>query len=540
MSNTVTLVRSGDLRPAANDATWPAQVAVEKDLEKVLGDLDYQTFQAVDVDPELGHGFITSQKMGMDVFKNIHLDSPLIVVITGWQYTHHVFSGLLTHKGPILTLGNWSGQFPGLVGLLNLNGSLVKAGVEFSTIWSLDFTDEFFLTSLQRWLETGKITHNLDHVHSDFSVPQEAAEIGKRLGEELLQNKAIIGVFDEGCMGMYNAIVPDHLLHDTGIFKERLSQSALYAAMLTVSDEEAQAVRDWLTDAGLTFVTGEDPANDLTDDQILDQCRMYIAVLRMGHDFGCDAVGIQYQQGLKDLTPASDLVEGLLNNVNRPPAYHAETGEELYAGQMVPHFNEVDECAAIDGLITTRVWRELDLEPENTLHDVRWGEYVEGQDRNGRDLNAFVWQFMISGAAPANHFEGEYKGAVVERQPAMFFKKGGGTLKGESKPGEIVWSRVFVESDALHMDIGRGAAVALPEEQVQMRWETTDPTWPMMNAILYGVDRDQLMSRHRANHIQVAYAPSVEAANQALATKIAMAQTLGIAVHVCGTDNGLT
>ena len=41
-----------------------------------------------------------------------------------------------------------------------------------------------------------------------------------------------MGIFDEGCMGMYNAIIPDELLHATGVFKERLSQSALYAAML--------------------------------------------------------------------------------------------------------------------------------------------------------------------------------------------------------------------------------------------------------------------------------------------------------------------
>ena len=41
-----------------------------------------------------------------------------------------------------------------------------------------------------------------------------------------------MGVFDEGCMGMYNAIIPDELLHPTGVFKERLSQSALYAEML--------------------------------------------------------------------------------------------------------------------------------------------------------------------------------------------------------------------------------------------------------------------------------------------------------------------
>ena len=38
---------------------------------------------------------------------------------------------------------------------------------------------------------------------------------------------------------MYNAIIPDELLFPLGVYKERLSQSALYAAMLQVSDDEA-------------------------------------------------------------------------------------------------------------------------------------------------------------------------------------------------------------------------------------------------------------------------------------------------------------
>ncbi|MCA9833119.1 MAG: hypothetical protein KC435_04185 [Thermomicrobiales bacterium] len=539
MSIAVTLVCSGDSRPAANAATWPMQAVLEHDFTQAAVGLGADVTRAFPVNESLGHGLVTSQKMGMNIFRGIDPDAPLVVAIAGWQYTHHVLPGLLSHRGPILTVGNWEGKFPGLVGLLNLNGSLVKAGRAFSTIWSLDFTDDFFLNGLQEWLSTGKIEHDLSHVHDVPTLPTAPASLGAKLGAELRQNKAIIGVFDEGCMGMFNAIVPDHLLNPTGIFKERLSQSALYAAMQTVSEADAQAARSWLDDAGLTFVTGNDPVNDLTDDQVLDQLRMYIAAVRMANDFGCDAVGIQYQQGLKDLTPASDLVEGLLNNVARPPVYHAESGEELFAGKPLPHFNEVDECAAIDALITNRIWTALDLAPETTLHDVRWGEHVTGNDRTGRALDDFVWLFMISGAGPANHFEGEYRGAVVERQPPMFFAKGGGTLRGESKPGEIVWSRVFVEGDALHMDIGRGAAVALPEDQVKMRWETTDPTWPQMNAILYGIDRDHLMSRHRANHIQVAYAPSVGSANEALAAKIAMAQEMGITVHLCGTDNGL-
>jgi len=80
---------------------------------------------------------------------------------------------------------------------------------------------------------------------------------------------------------------------------------------------------------------------------------MYIAATRIADQFGCDAIGIQYQLGLTDVAPASDLVEGLLNNVERPPVYDA-SGRELYAGKALPHFNEVDECAGLDALVTNR------------------------------------------------------------------------------------------------------------------------------------------------------------------------------------------
>ena len=57
----------------------------------------------------------------------------------------------------------------------------------------------------------------------------------------------------------------------------------------------------------------------------------------------------------------------------------------------------------------------------------------------------------------------------------------------------------------------------------------------MMNAVLKGITRDQMMSRHKSNHIQVAYAPSEEDARRALYAKGAAMQELGLSVHICGT-----
>src|SRR3569833_3174211 len=527
----IILIANGDLRLAANRVCWDAQRQTEDAVMSAIRRAGHSVRRGHPIDPEKGHGIIDSQSYGMQVFRNIPEDAPIVVVEAVWQYTQHILGGLFSHKGPILTIANWSGQWPGLVGMLNLNGSLTKAGVSYSTLWSLDFQDEFFLNGLRRWLNGERRSH--DHSHTrplkELRLPADASATGTELARQLKREKSILCVFDEGCMGMYNAIIPDELLFPLGVYKERLSQSALYAAMLRVTDEAAAAVRTWLERKGMKFRTGPIDETDLTDAQIAQQCRMYIAAVRIADEFGCDAIGIQYQQGLKDLCAASDLAEGILNNVDRPPVTGV-SGKVLFDGRAVVHFNEVDECAGLDGLITNRVWTKLGFDPETTLHDVRWGEEYGGE---------YVWVLLISGAAPPQHFVGGWAGADSVRQPAMYFPNGGGTLRGISKPGEIVWSRIFVEGGGLKADSGRAKVVSLPKEETERRWAATTVQWPIMHTVLYGITRDQLMGTHQSNHIQVAYAPDAAGANRALAAKAAMFAELGIDVRVCGTNHGL-
>lgn len=521
-------VASGDLRLSANVAGWPTQAELEANLETAVASLGWTVRRGHDIDPDKKHGFIDSQRAGIEVFKNVPPDAPLIVAEGVWQYSHHVLAGLRSHRGPILLVANWSGEYPGLVGLLNLAGSLTKGGIRYSSLWSEDFTDEWALQGLKTWLQTGTLTHDTSHVHDVPDLPAGAeVKLGEVLAGQLQADKAIIGVFDEGCMGMYNAIFDDEILNPLGIYKERLSQSALVAEMEHVSDAEAQAVRDWLDEAGMTFHTGTDEATELTDAQLLSQFKMYIAALRISDDFGLDAVGIQYQQGLKDVVPASDLAEGLLNNVDRPPVRSRDGERELFPGVPLPHFNEVDEGVAVDSLITNRVWTAMGLDPATTLHDIRWGADYDGR---------FVWVFEISGSVPASH-NGGYDKSWSMRQPPMYFPLGGGTLSGVSKPGEIVWSRFFLMDGKLHMDIGRATALGLPAEETQRRLDATTPQWPIMHAELHGITRNQFMARHRANHLNVAYAPDGSTADKALLAKVATVSALGVHVHLCGDIN---
>ena len=528
----IILVANGDLRESANIQCWPEQANMESRLIAAIEKLDRKATRGHGVDPKTGHGFIATQRQGIEVFSKIDRDAPLIVAEAVWQYSQNILAGLIAHRGPILTVANWSGTYPGLVGLLNLNGSLTKAGVEYASLWSEDFTDQWFLDKLDEWLKTGEIvSHDTSHVKpfNNTNVPPHLVEQASHIAKDLIENRSIMGIFDEGCMGMYNAIIPDELLFPLGVFKERLSQSALYHAAINVSQDDAWQAYQWLLDAGMTFHLGTDDAQELTEAQVLGQCQTYIAAVRMADQFGCETIGIQYQQGLRDLLPASDLVEGLLNNEDRPPVCNAE-GEIIRDGKAVVHFNEVDECAGLDALMINRLHRALGEPVETTLHDLRWGD----ADRGGT-TEEYVWVFEISGAAPPAHHEGGYHGSDSVRQPPMFFAKGGGTLRGIAKPGELIWSRIYVEDGRLKMDIGRGKAVSLSSEETERRWDLTNREWPMMHGVLYGVTRDQMMARHKANHIQVVYARDVSAADNAMLAKASLAHQLGIEVHLCGT-----
>jgi len=524
---TIYVIANGDLRLSANLETWSKQQEVEAQFGAAVESAGWKVKRAHGVNPATGHGFIDSQHYGMEVFKNIPVDAPLAVVEAVWAYSHHILHGLRDHTGPILVVANFAGDYPGLVSLLGIAASLTKMGKDYSTLWSEDFTDHWAKDKLDEWLSTGHIEHDLSHVRDLPTLPDcDETRLGQALGAQLKADKAIMAVFDEYCMGMYNALIDDEYLNPAGVYKERLSQSALVAEMRRVTDEEADEVKAWLDAKGMTFLVDDagDETKCLTSAQLHEQFKMYIAALRMADDFGADAIGIQYQQGLKDMVPASDLAEGLLNNVDRPPVRSRDGSRVLYDGKALPHFNEVDEGVAVDLLVTNRVWTAMGLDPAATLHDIRWGQTVDNQ---------FVWLLEISGSVPASHLGG-YDKAYSMRQSYYYFPLGGGTLSGVSKPGEIVWSRVFIMAGKLHADLGRGTSVALPPDVVQARLDATNREWPIMNVVLHGVGRDQLMARHKANHVTVVYAPDAATADKALTAKAAMLQAMGLQVHLCG------
>jgi len=150
--------------------------------------------------------------------------------------------------------------------------------------------------------------------------------------------------------------------------------------------------------------------------------------------------------------------------------------------------------------------------PATTLHDVRWGEHTppmasttsSGSSRY-RSRAGFALGWGI-------------QGAVSERQPSMYFRLGGGTLKGICKPGEVVWSRVYVEGGSLKVDMGRATAISLPKEETDRRWREVTRQCPSC-MFCSTAGSEPVHARHPSNHVNVAYAPTAEEADLALAVK---------------------
>jgi len=526
--NEVLLVTNADLRESANVKCWPVQQQFEARLAEVLiTRFGYRAKRAHPLKTDRGHGFISNQREGSDVFAGIDPEAPVIVLLTAWQYSHHLAPSLAQHRGPILLLANFEGTWPGLVGMLCMAGTLTSLGKDYSRLWSVAFDDEFFYRSLGAWLKTGRIEHDtsylheIDRGHAVMATP--AGRLGAEVGRYSLQHKEIIGLFDTFCMGMINGVFPQKALADIGMPLEGLSQSDLLAEMALVPRELAEQCLAWYQAQGMRFEFGSDPATELTRDQVLEQCAMLIALGRFVDRFGLSAVGVQYQQGLARCCAASDFAEGAIGNAERFPIPTAD-GRIVRQGKAIPCINEVDMGTAIPQTMLWRLLDSLGLPAETTLHDIRWGSEYEG---------TFYWDLEISGAVPFAHLRGGIAGATGYRQSPMYFPKGGSTITGQGKAGRFIWARAHYEGTEVVLHVGTGHAVELPAAEFERRRRATSWEWPLLNCVLDGVSRDQLMAGHQSNHITIAYVDEA-AIDDVLRAFVAQALTQNMRPRVAG------
>jgi L-fucose isomerase-like protein len=507
----VALFWPGDGRAKPNELARPNVVDATEKLERAFKKLGRETYRVED--------FISKPHQSIDKLGPI--DDPMVGVCVHWFYGPHTTDGVVGKQNPLLLCSNFSGRWPGLVGLLNTGACLEMLGRSFSRAWTdaEDFTqDRVFMDRLAEWCETGSVRYPEDELRFFTTVSPEASATARKVAESFRQKRALIAMFGDTSMGMTNGYFGPRVLAKHGFAEHKIDQAWIIDRGRSISQRRIDDAFAFVKDRGVTFHWREKDAEDFDEAATKEQLRDYLAVLDMAAEEHADCIGWQYQLGMiplgpdgtaKDaLRPPSDFAEGLLNSTCRPES----------DGDTIACATEADQGNALPMEMMKRLLKARGLHQAVMFHDVRWGAKHDGR---------FLWVLLNSGSCGAyafNHDPSTLRGVHTYRQPALYFPRAGGTFAGESLPGGITWARAYLRGETAWMDVGRGEVVKLPPDVRDAWWEGTTRQWPFMAADL-GIGRDTLMAHYLSNHVAVAY-------GDVFGEMVALSQELGFRVRV--------
>ncbi|MBX7166627.1 MAG: hypothetical protein K1X74_09800 [Pirellulales bacterium] len=501
MSKSVAIFWPGDYRAEPNQLALPQVKETTEQLAAALRKLGRK--------PYVVKGFL--RKPHEAITKLGPIDDPLVGVFCHWTYGPHTCDGVVGKENPLLLASNFSGQWPGLVALLNTSACLESVNRAHSRIWTdaPDWTkDKRFMQRLDEWCSSGRVVYGEDELHYSAPVSAEAAKIADEVAREIRERRILALMLGDTSMGMINGYFGPRLLNRIGFTEHKVDQAWLISRGKFIAERRIEDAYKFVIEKGVKFHWREAGAEDFTPEATREQLRMYLTVLDLVDEFAADCVGWQYQLGLLPLLPPSDFCEGLLNSTARPEGN----------GDVVATSTEADQGNLVPMELMKRVLKKKCLHPGVMFHDVRWGAVHKGR---------FLWVLLNSGSCGAyafNHDPKSLAGVHSYRQPKGYFPVPGGTFAGESLPGDMTWTRVYLKQDKLWMDIGRGEVVKLPPKVRDAWWNGTTRQWPFMAADL-GCSMETVMAHYQSNHIAVAY-------GDIFGEMVALAQTLGIQVRV--------
>ncbi|PZC50868.1 MAG: L-fucose isomerase [Chloroflexi bacterium] len=499
----IALFWPGDYRDKPNEWALPGVEGVTRQLENALKKLGYSPYRV--------EGFISKPHQSIEKLGPI--DDPVIGVCTHWLYGPHTTDGVVGKDTPLLLASNFSGQWPGLVGLLNTGACLESVNRKFSRVWTDagDWTtDEDFMSRLDEWCSTGSISYPEVDLSYQANVSPEAAVIAKSVEEGIRSRRVLALMFGDTSMGMINGYFGPRLLNPIGFTEHKVDQAWLIDRGRDVTDRRIEDAYRFVVENGVEFHYRETGAEDFDENATKEQLRDYLTALDLIDEFKADCLGWQYQLGLIKLRPPSDFAEGLLNSVCRPESN----------GDTIATATEADQGNLVPMEMMKRLLKAKGLHQAVMFHDVRWGAEHDGR---------FIWLLLNSGSSGAyafNHDSETLRGVHSYRQPSGYFPTPGGTFAGESLPGEITWARAYIKEDELWMDIGVGEVVKLPPDVRDEWWNGTTREWPFMAADL-GIGQETLMAHYLSNHVAVAYGDIFQ-------EMVALSAALGFKIRLLG------
>jgi len=499
MAKRIALFWPGDARAKPNELALPNVTEATGQLERA--------FKKLGREPYLVSGFLSKPHEAIEKLRPI--DDPLVGVCVHWLYGPHTTDGVFGKENPLLLASNFSGRWPGLVGLLNTGACLESLGRRFSRAWTSapDMSaDPEFMARLDEWCTTGRIAYPEDEIVHHATISAEASRRARAVADAIRKRPPLVLMLGDTSMGMINGYFGPRLLNRHGFTEHKIDQAWIIDRGRRIEEKRIDAALAFVKDAGVTFHYGGDFDERATREQLRD----YLVVLDMVREFQADCIGWQYQLGLIPLRPPSDFAEGLFNSACRPEG----------DGRAIMCATEADQGNVVPMEMLKRLLEAKKLHPAVMFHDVRWGAEHEGR---------FLWVLLNSGSCGAyafNHDPKSLRGVHSYRQPALYFPTPGGTFAGESLPGNMTWARAYIRDGALSMDVGRGEVVKLPPDVRDAWWEGTTREWPFMAADM-GIGRDTLMAHYLSNHVAVAYGDVFE-------EMVALSLELGFRVRVLG------
>ncbi|MBK8977871.1 MAG: fucose isomerase [Planctomycetes bacterium] len=505
MAQRIALFWPGDARTIPNELAQPNAEEATAQMERALRKLGCAPYRI--------EGFLSKPHHAIDKLGRV--DDPLIGICVHWFYGPHTTEGVVGKDQPLLLASNFSGQWPGLVGLLNTGACLELVDRRHSRLWTdaADWTkDPAFMARLEEWCTRGQITWPTDELHDSAPVDAAAWRTAKQVAHGFRDRRALLLMLGDTSMGMTNGYFGPRLLARHGFSEHKVDQAWIVARGKDVAQKRIDDAFAFVRDKGIQFHWRKGGDDDFTEDATREQLRDYLVVKDLLEEYRADCLGWQYQLGLITLRPPSDLSEGLFNSTCRPESN----------GDTVATATEADQGNAVPMEMLKRLLKAKGLHQAVMFHDVRWGAEHQGR---------FLWVLLNSGSCGAyafNHDPDSLRGAHSYRQPKLYFPVPGGTLAGESLPGAITWARAYVKGDRLWMDVGRGEVVKLPPAVRDAWWNGTTRQWPFMAADL-GISRDTLMAHYLSNHVAVAY-------GDVFGEMVALSQELGFRVRVLARE----
>ena len=467
----VLMAASGDLRQSANETCWPAQAAMEKQVTEALAALGVEVERAHPYDPARKHGFIASQKEGLEIFSKIDPDAPIIVAEAVWQYTQpcparpHRPSRADPHRRQLVRAMARARRHAEPQRLADEGRRPLFDAVE------RDLRRRRLPGEAAAMAEAGHVAHDLGHVHPfvPASAPEKARAVGARDRRRLPPQARDHGGFRRR---LHGDVQRDH--------PRRASVPArrVQGAPVAVGPLRRLARGDGRRGAGRLRLARQEGHDVPFRRRSGDRPHARPGPRPVPHVYR----GRPHRGDLRlrrDRHPVPAGHEGPDARI-RPRRGASST---TTTGRRRKRPRDAPSARARRSSISTRSTNAPGSTPCSPT-----GSTARSASRSRRPCTTsagatptaaattsdYVWVFEISGAAPPAHHIGGWAGTDSLRQPPMYFRLGGGTVRGVAKPGPIVWSRIFVEGGRLKMDVGRAHVVELPKAETERRWNEHD------------------------------------------------------------------